>query len=322
MRAGRQTEEDRAIIEEWRAAHRPVINTFQALLRRRCKNLGITVAQRHKRLTTIIDKLNRFPDMQLVRMDDVAGCRLIFISVDELYAFRSSFHKAQFRHQLRNEVDKYDYIKSPKFSGYRGVHDVYTYDVNSKQGLHLKGLYIELQYRTLAQHAWATCVEIVGHITDNQPKFSRGPDPRYAEILRLASELIARHVEDLTSCLPDKSDDYVIAEFERLDKELGFLFMLRGIEAADAEISAEKNVILLMSKTRDDLRIEAFRDHTEAMRRLFDLERDMPEYDIVLVKADKSEYVRTAFRNYFRDATDFIDFIESARDHFIEFKKL
>jgi putative GTP pyrophosphokinase len=35
VRAGTTTEEDLAIIEEWRAAHRAVLNTFQAILRNR-----------------------------------------------------------------------------------------------------------------------------------------------------------------------------------------------------------------------------------------------------------------------------------------------
>jgi ppGpp synthetase/RelA/SpoT-type nucleotidyltranferase len=72
--------------------------------------------------------------MKLARMDDVAGCRLIFPSVSELYAFRQEFHKARFRHRRRDDVDKYDYIKLPKPTGYRGIHDVYIYDVNSKSG--------------------------------------------------------------------------------------------------------------------------------------------------------------------------------------------
>ncbi len=71
-------------------------------------------------------------------------------------------------------MDKWDYIKNPKTSGYRGIHDVYEYDVNSEYGLVYNGLLIELQYRTQAQHAWATCVEVVGFITENQPKFQKG----------------------------------------------------------------------------------------------------------------------------------------------------
>jgi putative GTP pyrophosphokinase len=122
---------------------------------------------------TIFDKPNRLPGMQLARMDDVAGCRLIFRSIKDLYAFRARFHKAKFNHKLRNDPDKYDYIKNPKQTGYRGIHDVYEYIVNSEAGKALAGLYIEIQYRTLVQHAWATAVEVIGFITQSQPKFQR-----------------------------------------------------------------------------------------------------------------------------------------------------
>lgn len=155
IRNNTTTPDDFKVIEEWRAAHRGVLNTFQAILRTRTKGSNVTVAQRHKRRNTIFDKLKRIPNMQLARMDDVAGCRLIFRNIKELNKFRDTFHKARFNHKRRNEPDKYNYIESPKNTGYRGIHDVYEYDVNSEAGKSLTGLYIEIQYRTLVQHAWA-----------------------------------------------------------------------------------------------------------------------------------------------------------------------
>ena len=173
IRAGAAADEDYAVIDDWRAAHRHVLNTFQAILRNRTRGSRISVAQRHKRRSTIFGKLTRFPGMQLARMDDVAGCRVIFHSVDELYAFRDTFHGARFNHRSKNAPDKYDYIKNPKTTGYRGIHDVYEYDVNSEVGKRLAGLYAEIQYRTLVQHAWATAVEVIGFITDRMSMFTR-----------------------------------------------------------------------------------------------------------------------------------------------------
>ena len=178
IRRDTATPDDFQVIDEWRAAHRGVLNTFQAILRNRTRDTKISVAQRHKRKMTIFDKLKRLPGMQLARMDDVAGCRLIFRSIEDLQEFRRNFHKAKFNHKLRNDPDKYDYIESPKNTGYRGIHDIYEYDVNSDAGKSLAGLYIEVQYRTLVQHAWATAVEVIGFITQSQPKFQRG-DTRY-----------------------------------------------------------------------------------------------------------------------------------------------
>ncbi|GGO98362.1 RelA/SpoT domain-containing protein [Stakelama pacifica] len=156
IRDGKPAASDFMILEQWRAAHRHVLNSFQALLRNRTRGQSVVVAQRHKRRQTIIGKLRRFPDMKLHRMDDVAGCRLIFQDIDQLNIFRSNFHRANFKHELRNAPGKYDYIQNPKPDGYRGIHDVYKYDVNSHHGAAYKGLQIELQYRTIFQHAWAT----------------------------------------------------------------------------------------------------------------------------------------------------------------------
>src|SRR2546427_799622 len=79
-------------------------------------------------------------------------------------------------------------------AAHRGVHDVYEYNVNSEGGRLLAGLYVEIQYRTLVQHAWATAVEIIGHITKSQPKFQEG-DKRYEHAMALASEILARAYE-------------------------------------------------------------------------------------------------------------------------------
>lgn len=301
--------DDYRVIEEWRAAHRAVLNTFQAILRFRTRYEDITVAQRHKRKSTIFDKLHRLPEMQLARMDDVAGCRLIFSDIKSLKSFRTKFHKARFHHKRKNEIDKYDYIKKPKSTGYRGIHDVYIYDVNSDTGRHLKGLMVEIQYRTKIQHAWATAVEIIGFITENQPKFEKG-DGRYGHAMALASEILARTYEENFGPFPEKSDVDIVKEFLAIETELNLLNMLRGLNAADTVVSENRNAILIFQES-GDLEVRTYRNATEALSALFELEKEMPSTDIVLVKADTTEEVRFAFKNYFSDAQDFIQLLDS-----------
>lgn len=310
VRLGTATPDDFLVIDEWRAAHRAVLNTFKAMLIQRARNKNITFAQRHKRKRTIVDKLTRYQDMNLSRMDDVAGCRLIFKTLKALYEFRDSLHQAHFNHKRRSaeNKDKYDYIKSPKETGYRGIHDVYEYDVNSTIGRSLKGLYVEIQYRTLIQHAWATTVEVIGFITESQPKFQQG-DKRYERTMVLASEILARAHERMTGPLPELSDIDLVTEFLESDRELGLLKMLRGLNAADKSVSTKRNVILIISEGIP-LEVRQFRDATDALRTLFDLEKQMPDRDIVLVRADSSDEVRLAFKNYFSDARDFIKLID------------
>lgn len=309
VRSGIPIDDDIHIIDQWRAAHRAILNTFQAILRIRTSGTNIVVAQRHKRKRTIYDKLRRIPGMDLSRMDDIAGCRLIFHNIDDLYRFRIDFHKARFKHKRRNDINKYDYIKRPKSSGYRGVHDVYEYNVNSKAGRDLAGLYVEIQYRTLVQHTWATAVEVIGFITESQPKFQKG-DKRYEQAMALASEILARAYEHLKGPFPDIEDRDVVRQFLNLDKELSLLATLRGLNAANQAVLAKRNAILIFSN-EEDLDIRTYRDAPEALRALFDLEKQHPEKDIVLVRADTSEDVRLAFKNYFSDAREFISQVET-----------
>jgi putative GTP pyrophosphokinase len=307
VRAGTATPDDYAVIDLWRAAHRPVLNTFQAILRTRTRGKNIVVARRHKRKRTIFNKLTGFSSMQLHRMDDVAGCRLIFDNIEELCKFHDKLHKARFNHLLKNYRDKYDYIKAPNpRTGYRGVHDVYEYAVNSISGAPYKRLFIEVQYRTKYQHAWATCVEVIGFITESQPKFQQG-DTRFQNIIEFASEIIARVFEKRKSNHPDMSDGDLVKRFLSLDNEIGFI--KKALNLSDREISTKKNLILIFSEN-GKLETLAFRDATDALRALFKLESESPEKDVVLVRADTSDEIRVAFKNYFSDARDFVELIE------------
>lgn len=310
FRCGKETEEDVRILEEWRKAHRHVLDAFRKLLGRRKEGTEVLVVQRHKRRTTIIDKLRRRNKLgkpivrNLAGMNDVAGCRLIFESIDDLYEFRGEFRNARFKHKLKNDdnADKYDYIKCPKSTGYRGVHDVYSYASGSVSGKRYEGLLVEIQYRTHVQHAWATAVEVVGFVTENEPKFERGDD-RFQEIFRYASEILARAFENGKSCLKDLGDEEVIRGFDDLNSELGFIKMLVGLDMAGEEEFKRKNVILVFEK--NELHVKSFARAPEALEELFRLEKENPGKDIVLVRGDRGRDVRVAFRNYFSDASDF-----------------
>jgi hypothetical protein len=60
---------------------------------------------------------------------------------------------------------------NPQKSGYRGIHLVYRYNGRKTE---YNGLKIEIQIRTVIQHAWATAVETVGMFTQQALKSSQG----------------------------------------------------------------------------------------------------------------------------------------------------
>jgi len=314
VRDQKATPDDLSIIDEWRAAHKVVLNTFQASLRNRTRNKQIVVAQRHKRRNTIFNKLSRQPKMDLSRMDDIAGFRLIFESIDDLHKFREEFHTARFKHKRKNHPEKYNYISTPKTTGYRGIHDVYSYDVNSKNGELHKGLLVEIQYRTLVQHAWATAVEVIGFITENQPKFQQG-DKRYELYMALASEILARHYEHSHGPFPEIGNDELIAQFKALDEELHLMRNFTGLNSAETETTSNRNIILIFQQN-GDLETFSYKNETDALKELFRREKEDPSLDVVLVKADTSEEIRLAFRNYFSDAKDFVRLLTEATENF------
>lgn len=88
---GLQQAEDFAVLENWRTSHAYLLNTFQATLRYHARSFDAVVAQRLKRRPTIIGKLSRFPHMQVARMHDIAGCRVIFESLADLFEYRKKF---------------------------------------------------------------------------------------------------------------------------------------------------------------------------------------------------------------------------------------
>lgn len=312
IRSGNFTDEDVYIVENWRASHAYVLNTFQANLRVRSRNKDITVAQRLKRRHTIFDKLRREPAMQLSTMHDIAGCRVIFKKEKELFEFRKSLHEARFKHILLSD-DKYNYIENPKKTGYRGVHDVYEYNVSSMFGPIWNGLRIEIQYRTIYQHAWATAVEIADIITTNRIKFD-DTDASHKKFFQMSSEIIARAFEDRTSCCPTIPNADLVDKFLEIDNQIGLMRTFTNLKRAKENKILKTNTILIFHTDSGNgeqrLETETYDNVKKAISRYGELEKlYSSSADIVLVRAENEASVRDAFRNYFSDTNDFVKYI-------------
>jgi hypothetical protein len=287
------------------------------------KGKDVTVAQRLKRQYTIYDKLKRRPNFSLTEMQDIAGCRLIFKNVSELESFRKSYHKARFKHKLLTQDDRFNYVENPKKDGYRGLHDVYEYRSSRSEGELWNKLRIELQYRSIYQHAWATAVEVAGLLTDNEHKFGRAAD-EYAEFFCLASEMIARTFEASKSCRPEMEFSYIVKRFFEIDKEIQLMNLFRQYNRVAPSVqSIGKNAILIFNKRADhEKRTEmlTFSSFSDAVRKLGELENvnflEKEPYDIVLVRSvsgTAAGSIESAFRNYFADTRDFVSYIEQAQ---------
>jgi putative GTP pyrophosphokinase len=120
----------------------------------------IVVAQRLKRLPTIMQKLARFPNMDLTRMQDIAGCRAIVPTQRHaLGVVRRA------RRQGWDIVRFDDYNAVPKVTGYRAVH----------LAVRRRGRLVEVQLRTPLQQRWAAEVDRAAGQVGTRLKDGLGP---------------------------------------------------------------------------------------------------------------------------------------------------
>ena len=302
------TEDEEKIVQYWRDCHAYVLNTFQSTLRRWIRDNPHVLVQRLKRLNTVRDKLQSGRSKDIASMHDLAGCRIIFPNVKALRTYRDEFHsKTRAQHEYLSR-GKYDYLANPKVTGYRGMHDVFKYKVGGPPGDVWNGLRVEIQYRTQAQHAWATAVEISDLIDHARVKFERGAHVERERLFVLASEYIARNEEGMNGAAPELSDAELIYEMGCLEQKLGVFSRLRAVSANQVTVPNSKNLVLTFN---DSLKVEGFRSASMAMAHRNVLELMESESDVVYIRAEKPSEVANAFRNYFRDAKAFISLMPS-----------
>lgn len=326
---GRATPMDYELIDQWRAAHSYVLNTFKVWFRRRIDHspMKAEFAQRLKRRNTVLDKLQRLkPDgSPLIRdvtsMQDFAGCRLIFETIDDLNTFRSDLLSARslsnVNHKLKHsDLNKYNYIEHPKTTGYRGVHDVFLHhprphrkgDASSEPW---QGLMVEVQYRTRAQHAWATALEISDIMDRQRTKFGHGDDAR-GVFFAMASEIIARRHEGITRAYSDMSSSELEDRFGALEGELGILQRLGAMrEFEEFDKLRKHNVLNIVANDSGgySLDVEVFANSEQAVARASQLEASGQSINAVYVTGEPKQ-LRSAYRNYFNDPVDFVNLLK------------
>ncbi len=308
------------VLVNFRALHYAPLNTFQATLRDRLKKVSskAIVAQRIKRLPTILDKLQRYPEMQLDRMQDIGGIRAIVDTMDELKKLRNIYLSAKrFPHSLI--ADK-DYISQPKPSGYRGYHLVYKYH-NERLGMQeYEGLRIELQMRTRLQHIWATAVETFDAFLGEKFKSSQG-DNLFLDFFKYVSSAFAiiekqpvlvEHAHLQEETIKDTVRKYIknlailekikafsrITDFIPSDKEFKTGYSILILDTQDKTVLFRP---YSSTQTREALD-SYYREETRSLKE--------PSRQVVLVKTDSIKKLKKAYPNYFADLVAFRNRLE------------
>ena len=303
------------IMSSWRAAHAYPMHALLMMLRRKAIDIDpkAIVVQRHKRAPSIIDKLARFTQMELSRMQDIGGCRAIVATVRDVERLNTHIQQSATRHKLHRE---YDYVTEPKDTGYRGIHLTYKYNGEKAE---YKDYFVEIQLRSKIQHAWATAVEIVDTFTKQALKSNRGSadwlrffQMAAAEFARLERRAVGNHVAGIDTR----------GELTRLAHSLNVIARLEAFAVSATHIIEKKDNktdYFLLELTQDGSEIVITQYKTsEFDRATQDYLRKEKEtkanaaHDVVLVAASSMHALHNAYPNYFADSKEFVKFIERA----------
>lgn len=110
---------------------------------------------RVKRLDSIVRKLRRQHAMDLVRMDDIVGFRLVVPTAEHQSMALDAFEREGLAHRVR------DYRNEPPM-GYRAIHLIFRRQLQLPGAPAPSNYPYELQLRTYLQHLWASTSESFG----------------------------------------------------------------------------------------------------------------------------------------------------------------
>lgn len=317
-------------VSAWRAAHLYPLNTFRSTLTRRANALSPLdhpiVAQRLKRMPTIIDKLRRNPDMELSRMQDVGGLRVIVEDLKDVYELKRYYESAKLPHKLINQKD---YIKSPKNDGYRGIHIVFKYVGLNCVAKEYDGLLVELQIRTRLEHTWATAVEVAGLMLQEKLKNDDG-DELWLEFFKRVSRAfeIIEFLDDGGKYidLPDSLDVVKLyRKIKQLDDKNKILERLESFSKAMSFLNSRRSTrgrkyfLIVIDPEQKKIQIFSY-SRKEYAKALNDYKRMEEKHngsmiDQVLVSVGSLKQLKIAYPNYFADISDFVQKVRSIEDH-------
>lgn len=148
------------------------------------------VSGRVKSISSIIEKAQKknIPMDELeVYLQDIAGLRVICQFVEDIYEVKKIIEK---RSDMK-VLEVKDYIAKPKNSGYRSLHLIVEYRVETIQGHRV--IPVEIQIRTMAMNFWSTIEHSL------QYKYRQGIPEHIRQRLNAASEAILQLDAEMSS---------------------------------------------------------------------------------------------------------------------------
>ena len=307
------------VVNNWRACHGFPLNTFQVNLRQASRKIdpASLVAQRTKRHVSVFHKLDRFRKMKLTQMQDIGGCRAVLNNVDAVARLNDYYrNESQIKHKL---ITSDDYIAYPRLSGYRGIHLVYRY-YSDKMEVY-NGLKIEIQIRSLHQHAWATAVETVGTFVRQALKSSWGQEDWLRFFALMGSAIAIREKMPLVPGTPTNRAD-LIKELRHYVDTLNVTQRLQAygsaLQLVERSASHDNHFYLLkLDPSASQLTVTGYSSRRlgQAQEEYAIAENEVrmnQGTDAVLVSVDSLTSLQRAYPNYFADTDVFLQLVNQA----------
>ena len=294
---GEINSEDLALLQEFRTSFsKPLTDTFNKVITiKNSVRQSAIVAFRLKRISTIINKAIREPSMNLYRMGDIAGIRLILENDKEVYKALELIQE-----QFEQSGKIRDYIESPKKIGYRGIH-IYIKDKDS-------GKRIEIQIRTSSHHNWSTLVEITDLLYETRLKeLGYDSNPKFSEFHALMSS-----DKELTD---DEADlVYEILEKYNFITDLSKLFRKNNKAVRNQwEQLHKKSKYFLIEASRTEVpNLKAYQNYEDAEKEYFKAYKENENTEIVLTAISNPSFkqICIAYANYILSYHTFIKDVE------------
>jgi hypothetical protein len=304
------------IAGNWRSSHGyPLSIMFESLVRRakQVDNRAL-VASRSKRLPSVSLKLKRFPNMQLSQMQDLGGCRAVLRNVTRVYRLVELYAANPYR--AVEFLAPRDYIEEPKPDGYRSYHLICRYQGKHQSGAY-KGLRIEIQIRSVMQHAWATAVETIDAFTGQALKTSIGGDATWKRFFSLMGSGIA--MLEKKPLVPNTPTGMAGLHLElrdvcqRLNIPNVFYGLSAGMKLTQSMKSEAGIYILTLDSQLRRTNSVGFATAALADKRYLELEKenkDKPHIQTVMVALESMRELKRAYPGYFSDTKRFINVVE------------
>lgn len=301
--------DDLSDLTYWRNSHGASLNYLLHIIEKVFLEVGLganqyLLTQRLKRIFSIKLKLDRFENMQLSMMDDIAGARGILPSIDSVNLVFKRLKERNFKYSL---LKVNNYISMPKEDGYRSIHLVYR--TNKEPSVQ-----IELQLRSELQHIWATAVEVFGTIVSTS--FKTGEvEESWREFFKLLSTKFA--LKEGTTILAEHeryTSDEINSMLINSMKSLNISEQLTAYTSnyhSDWESKRKKGrvgkyALLILNNLTGitDVEFYADKDRLIGLKRYSELEKNYIESDeinAVFVSVDNMNKLVDGYPNYFMD---------------------